>query len=86
MGEEARRLHGKPGKHKEITPVFCALAAYPSVEDVENWLYSLERFVVLLYDRTSSKILVNEARKELFTHRGRAIDALFLHLFLRPMK
>jgi len=62
--------------YEEINPAFCALAAWPSIEDVENWLHLLERFVVLLYDCTSSKALVIEARKELFTHRGRAIDAL----------
>jgi len=60
----------------EVTPAFCALTACPSLKDVENWLYLLEQFIILLYDHTSSKTLVNEARKELFTCRGRAIDAL----------
>ena len=36
----------------------------------------LERFVVLLYDRTSSQEFVNGARKQLFTQKGRAIDGL----------
>ena len=60
--------------YDEVTPAFCALAATP--ETVENWLGPLERFVVLLYDRTSSQEFVNGARKQLFTQKGRAIDGL----------
>ena len=62
--------------YEDVTPVFCALAACPSSEAIEKWLQPPERFVVLLYDRTSSQEYVNEARKELFTQKGRAIDAL----------
>ena len=36
----------------------------------------LERFVILLYDRTSSLESVNQARKQLFTQKGRTIDGL----------
>ena len=36
----------------------------------------LERFVVLMYDRTSSKTSVNDARKQLFAQKGRALDAI----------
>ena len=59
-----------------VTPAFCALAATPSTECIEQWLPLLERFVVLLYDRTSSLEHVNEARKELFTKKSRTIDRL----------
>ncbi|KAJ8375321.1 hypothetical protein SKAU_G00059010 [Synaphobranchus kaupii] len=34
----------------------------------------LERFVVLMYDRTSETTEVNEARKQLFTQKSRALD------------
>ena len=34
----------------------------------------IERFVVLLYDRTSETVCVNEARMELFVQKGRYID------------
>ena len=34
------------------------------------------QFVILLYDRTSSEESVNQARKQLFTHKGQAIDGL----------
>lgn len=39
-------------------------------------LKPLERFIVLQYDRTSSDECVNDARKRLFTQKGRAIDNL----------
>ena len=60
--------------YDEITPAFCALAATPVT--VDNWLSPLERFVVHLYDRTSSQEFLNGARKQLFTQKGRAIDGL----------
>ena len=34
----------------------------------------LERFVVLMYDRTSETTEVNEARKQLFTQKSRALE------------
>lgn len=36
----------------------------------------LERFVVLLYDRTSDVMEVNEARKQLFTQKSRSLENL----------
>ncbi|KAG0724688.1 hypothetical protein GWK47_040075 [Chionoecetes opilio] len=33
----------------------------------------LERFVVLMYDRTSDTMEVNDARKQLFAHKSRAL-------------
>lgn len=57
-----------------VTQAFCALATTPN--SVDSLLEILERYVVLLYDRTSSQTEVNQARKELFTLKGRAIDGL----------
>ncbi|KAK3877041.1 hypothetical protein Pcinc_018220 [Petrolisthes cinctipes] len=37
---------------------------------------ALKRFVVLLYDRTSSQEYVNEARNHFFTQSGRSIEAM----------
>ena len=37
----------------------------------ESAMAALERFVVLLYDRTSGILNVNESRKYLFTQKGR---------------
>ena len=60
----------------DITAAFCALAAIPNPSIVDDYMDTLGRFVVLLYDRTSSQEHVNEARKHLFTQNGRSIDAL----------
>ena len=60
----------------DITSTFCALAATPDVSAIGDWIKHLEQFVILMYDRTSSQELVNQACKELFTQKGRAIDGL----------
>jgi hypothetical protein len=60
----------------DITTAFCDLAATPDINAIDNWIEPLERFVVLLYDRTSTQKTVNQACKQLFTQKGRAIDGL----------
>lgn len=52
----------------ELTPVLRVLNGAPN--EVTEECMSVERFVVLLYDRTSSLMNVNEARKELFPKRS----------------
>ena len=37
---------------------------------------SIERFIVVLYDRTSPLISVNDVREELFCKKNRSIDRL----------
>ena len=49
----------------DVTRVFCALPMNP--EDIHTEMPVLERFVVLLYHKTSSKLEVNESRFELFS-------------------
>ena len=56
----------------DVTRAFCALANTPDA--IDDWMEPLEQFVVLLYDRTSSQESVNQARKQLFTQKGRGID------------
>ena len=47
------------------------------VDDVSDPVMSVvERFVVLLYDRTSDQVSVNNARKLLFTQTSRSLDNL----------
>ena len=60
----------------DITAAFCALAASPTSSAIDDHMDALERFVVLLYDRTSGLEHVNECHKHLFTQTGRSIDAL----------
>ena len=59
----------------ELTPVLCALKASPEIITEES-LAVLERFVVLLYDRTSSLLKVKEARQELFCKKSREFDSI----------
>ena len=56
------------------------------VDNVSDLVMSvLERFVVLLYDRTSDQVSVNNARKLLFTQKSRSLENLppqhRLHLY-----
>ena len=41
--------------YKEVTPTFCALATRPTPQTVQEWLGPLERFVILLYDRSVAR-------------------------------
>eukprot|EP00794_Sanderia_malayensis_P019491 gene19490-21416_t len=41
-------------------------------DDMKN----LERYVILMYDRSSQLTDINECRKILFTRKGRSIDSL----------
>jgi hypothetical protein len=58
----------------DVTPTFVQLSSQPL--DVEPFLSQLQRFVVLMYDRSSSKMTVNSLRKHLFTKRGRTMEGL----------
>ena len=49
----------------DVSEVYFALAT--TTDTLDNWMEPLERFVVLLYDRTTSQETVNEAYKKLFT-------------------
>ena len=57
----------------DVTEAFLALTNNPS-EANPHLMNRLQRFVVLLYDRTSTKATVNEARKQLFIQKGRQFD------------
>ena len=61
----------------ELTPVLCALKASPEIITEES-LAVLERFVVLLYDRTSSLLKVKEARQDLFCKKSREFDCIHI--------
>ena len=68
-----------------LTSTFLDLLSNPST--LEANMSAIERFVIVLYDRTSSEVDVNHARKVMFAQKGRDLeripptrDALFLHL------
>ena len=65
---------------RDVISEFCALGAMPDPSAIDEWMQPLEGFVVLLYDCTSTEDIVNQARKQLFSKKGRAIDGLlFTH-------
>ena len=59
--------------YDDITPTFCALSQAPECI-TENEFLAVERFVILLYDRTSHLVRVNDARRVLFSHKGRSME------------
>lgn len=57
----------------ELTPVLKELMELP--EDISRGCKeTIERFTVLLYDRTSRLTTVNEARQELFSKKARTLE------------
>jgi hypothetical protein len=59
----------------EVTAAFLTLSSKPVVIDNDT-MAVLERFVILMYDRTSSEEDVNTVRRELFAKKSRAIEAI----------
>ena len=61
--------------HDEFTDAFYEVQSAPEQisGETEN---SLEYFTIMLYDRTSTCLSINEVRKHLFTHKGRQLSAL----------
>ena len=50
----------------DVTPAFATLGNNPNTGAVYENLSLPERFVVLMYDRTSNCVSANEARLDLF--------------------
>lgn len=59
----------------ELTPVLQTLKSSPECI-TEECMAVLERFVVLLYDRTSNLTKVNEGRQELFCKKSRDLECI----------
>ena len=57
----------------EVTAAFSELLSMPSEVSNESMLL-LEQFVVLMYDRTSECLKVNDSRKQLFTQKSRTLQ------------
>lgn len=74
-------------ENPEAVPMFQTLSNMPSEDDIKFCFPVAERFVVLMYDRSSGCETTDAARLELFTHKSRSIDcipptsaALFQHV------
>ena len=59
----------------ELTSSFLTSARSPSLIS-EKARIDIQHFFILMYDRASTKTDVNEARKQLFTQKGRPVDAI----------
>lgn len=57
-----------------VTEDFKLLSDKPNEDCVYEAALNIERFVVLMYDRTSQCLGVDAARKDLFTRKGRSIE------------
>ena len=72
-GETRRFVHSLeelPSRHRYLP---TATSTSPISEAC---MERLERFVILMFERTSNKTSVNETRKQLFAQKGRAYDAI----------
>ena len=56
-----------------LTPVLKVLLVFPGYID-DTCMDVINRFVILLYDRTNSLSKVNEVRQELFSRKTRSLD------------
>lgn len=61
-------------RNPEFTCTFQELSEMP--EDPSNCIERVDKFVVLMYDKSSSQTSVDAARKELFTKKKRFFDRL----------
>lgn len=66
---------GKWKVYSDATKAFLSLASAPQM--VTDKAFSiLERFVILLYDRTSDEENVDACRNNFFTSKGRSLEAI----------
>ena len=59
----------------EVSEVFMKLSSHPTLVEKED-TKKLEKFVVLMYDRSSSTEKVDDARLELFVRKQRSYEAI----------
>ena len=59
----------------EASPIFTKLSQYPPVL-TDGDLEILEKFVVLMYDRWSTAVSVDEARLDMFARKQRPYEAI----------
>ena len=74
-------------KFEDITSILERLSNAPSKSVVDEMLPDIERFIILIFDRTSTCTKVDQCRQNLFTKKGRSIEnipptcaALYQHI------
>ena len=60
--------------YEELSEAFLQVIENPNEVEILKVLKVIERYVVLLYDRSSTANMVNEFRKQLFMQKTRTID------------
>jgi hypothetical protein len=78
FGRGKRTAWGAWLSYPEVTQAFNFIARNPftMVNFDSDHFQTLERFVVILYDKTSAIEVVNEARMELFCHKARSMEKI----------
>ena len=61
--------------HQAVTSTLVELSRTPDTVS-DDAVKELERFTILLYDRTSTSTCINETRQLLFTRKGRQMQGL----------
>ena len=62
--------------YPKVTTAFSKLLDQPDITEVENVKHTFKEFVILMFDKTSSKNHVNDARLNLFTRKGRDVNGI----------
>ena len=76
LEKEVKELHGIHGKSTTMLHQHFQCSLVTTLESVESLIKPLERFVILLYDRTSNLECVNRARKQLVIQKGRSMKGI----------
>jgi len=66
--------------YDEIISAFIALSLVPREDRLKEIMPEIEHFVALMYDRTSTSLTVNEARKDLFTRKDEVLRIHHQHM------
>ena len=73
-GTEKRTAWTAWNAYDDARSAMCTMSRMPTTESVMNVLPTIERLIVIMYDRVSSESSVNSERLELFTQKGREIE------------
>ena len=64
------------GQFEDATPALRTLVQTPTAAHIDGILPTIERFLILMYDKEIPDDSVNKARQTLFTQKGREIDKI----------
>ena len=77
FGERGKKTTWETWKvFPEVSDAFLEMTNILGGEISDSCMIQLERFVVLMYDRTNEYLEVNEARKQLFIQKCRTLETI----------